>query len=110
YFIKKLSKIMPVIMIMGNHDYNARNKDEENFLESVIKLVKKVRKNVYLLKDTGTYHYGNITFGATSIKDKNRIIKAKELKNGRKVKIALYHGTVCKSTTDVGHVLNGDAT
>jgi len=103
-FLTKLSEIMDVIMIAGNHDVNLGNSTR---MDSITSILYNKKSNIYYLKDTGIYHYGNITFSVTSVFDEN-IIRAYQLKNQRKYKIALYHGNVGETITDVGHRLHGE--
>ena len=58
-FMKNLSKRFPVFLIAGNHDCNLNNKEEIDPLTSLLSLSS---NNIWYLKNTGIYQYGNILF------------------------------------------------
>lgn len=106
-----LSRIAPVIVIPGNHDCNLSNKTRLDAL-TPIEVIGKLRQ-FYYLKTRGFYRYHNIVFGVTDIFH-NKLIAADELNEQdwndvqqvNKYKIALYHGAVHGSVTDVGYRMN----
>ena len=69
-FFQKLSKIMPLIIMAGNHDANINN---NNRLDSLTPIVEKVisKSQCYYLRQSGYYRFGNIVFGLTSVFDYN---------------------------------------
>ena len=97
-FLYNLSKIFPVILIMGNHD-----KMLDIIKTDSITAILKDRpiNNIYYIKDSGIYRYNNILFGVSSYKDQylvsnhkiNKILKEKNI-NNKFIKICLYHGIV----------------
>lgn len=106
-FIKNLSNITDLIMIMGNHDGNLSNKTKLDSLSPLIKEIKS-KNNIHYLLNSGIYIYSNLVFGVSSLMD-DKFILAKDIKTN-KTKIALYHGPVNNSVTDVGHRLNSELT
>jgi predicted MPP superfamily phosphohydrolase len=62
-FIKKLSKICHVVLILGNHDTNLKNKEEIDSLQVIVRNI----KNLSYLRNTGSYVIGNITFGVSRL-------------------------------------------
>jgi len=90
-FLISLQKIMPVLILLGNHDIDRKNTGKPCILEEIIKLISNDR--IQLLKDTGIYNYSNIVFATTSIVDieNNEIIPANKIKAKGKCKIFLYH-------------------
>jgi DNA repair exonuclease SbcCD ATPase subunit/DNA repair exonuclease SbcCD nuclease subunit len=105
-FLKKLQKIMPVIMILGNHDVNMSNSDRMDALTPIVEHSNIFRK-VFLLKNTGAYHHGNITFGVTSVYDK-KIFPANQIVNRRQYVIGLCHKTIQGATIDSGRVMQSE--
>lgn len=106
-FLKDIAEIMPVIIIMGNHDLNIGNKSHLDALYPIINNIN--HKNIYYLRETGVYNFENITFGVTSVYNDNKILKAKKIIDTKKHKICLYHGIVNGSQNDVGTKLHGEA-
>ncbi len=106
--LKSLANIMPVIMILGNHDMVETNKTIKDSLSAI--LAEHNIENLYYLRDSGAYKYGNIIFGVSSLYD-GKFIKANTIKLQRlenEILIGLYHGPVGKCETGVGILLNGD--
>lgn len=109
-FIKSLSSICDLIMIMGNHDGNLSNKTKLDSLSPIIREIKSTYHIHYLLY-SGIYKYNNIYFGVSSLMD-NKFISADDF-NGFKLdknclKMALYHGPLHQSETDVGYRMNNE--
>jgi len=109
-FIKRLSELMPVIIIPGNHDLNMNNK---NRLDSISPILADLPTThpIYYLQKSGVYLYSNLLIMHASIFDYNIIpsnklndiidyninngklkLTEKERKNLKTV--ALYHGRV----------------
>jgi len=109
-FFQQLAKIMPLIIIAGNHDANLNN---NNRLDSLTPIVEKVirRSQCYYLRQSGFYKFGNIIFGITSVFDYN-FIKAEHIESleltGVDHKIALFHGRVDGAITDTGSIMEGE--
>ena len=104
-FLKTLADIMPVILIAGNHDMVESNKMIKDSIDAI--LSERNIDNLYYLKNSGIYKYGNIIFGASSLLD-NQFIKADIINSSGEILIGLYHGPVGACSTAVGVVLNGD--
>lgn len=104
-FLKTLADIMPVILIAGNHDMVESNKTIKDSIDAI--LSERNIDNLYYLKNSGIYKYGNIIFGASSLLD-NQFIKANMINSNKELLIGLYHGPVGACSTAVGVVLNGD--
>ena len=114
HFLKKLSQIVPVILIPGNHDCNLSNRHRLDALSPIVNDVGNLQ-NLYYLKNSGFYQYHNIIFGVTSIFDQvlltaNKITADmwKSIKQKNKYKIGLYHGAVHSAKTDVGFRMNNE--
>jgi DNA repair exonuclease SbcCD ATPase subunit len=104
-FLKTLAKIRPVILIAGNHDCVESNLTIKDSLEAILN--ESNIENLYYLKKTDSYKYGNIIFGLSSLLDKG-FIKAESIEKTNETLIGLYHGPVGKCATAVGVILNGD--
>ena len=103
---------MPVILIAGNHDMVESNKTIKDSIDAI--LSERNIDNLYYLKHSGVYKYGNIIFGASSLLD-NKFIKAEDIikledynEINQRFLVGLYHGPVGACSTAVGVVLNGD--
>ena len=104
-FIKNLLKILPVVIIPGNHDVNMNNIKR---LDSITPILADLANNeqLYYLVNTGIYTLNNIIFSHASIFDYN-IIPADEI-NSDKTKIALFHGRINGVETNNGFTLSGE--
>jgi DNA repair exonuclease SbcCD ATPase subunit len=96
-FIKNLSNLVEVFLIVGNHDcFN--NSDRLDTVSGITSI--KDYSNFHLLKDSGTYNFSNISFGVSSLLD------CLELPFPSKEKgitsVALYHGIVSGCVLDNG--------
>lgn len=109
-FFYNLSSIMPTIIIAGNHDANLSNLTRLDALSPIIDPIQNTSNKIYYLRYSGIYEYNNISFGVTSVfgLEKNEskyirtIIKASDIQNNNKIKIALCHETLNNSKTDDG--------
>jgi DNA repair exonuclease SbcCD nuclease subunit len=105
YLFNELLKLMPVVVIAGNHDVNMTNK---RHLDSLSPLIDDM-ENVYYLKNTGIYKIGNIVFGVDSLID-GGTVDMELLSKEEGIKIGLYHGMVDGAKNDQGFDLNEDNT
>jgi DNA repair exonuclease SbcCD ATPase subunit len=106
WLFTECSKHCLTIMIAGNHDCNMNNADRLDVLTPIVDALK--LKNFVYLKDTQVWSYGDVGFGVFSIFDnKDNWPKANDwaLQPFDK-KIALFHGPVDHSQTDVGYVVS----
>jgi DNA repair exonuclease SbcCD ATPase subunit len=110
-FLKNLSKLMPVIMMAGNHDLNINNEER---LDGLTPIVNGIDKSfpIHYLKHTGIYKYHNIIWSLSCVRDYH-IIRPETIneslfndayssydnetgnETGNKIyKICLFHGRV----------------
>lgn len=95
-FLKKLTKILPVFIIAGNHDcFN--HSDRMDSISGIVNTVE--YDNLHLLKKSGIYNYNNVSFHLGSLLDGKSIPKNQKQ---NKVNIALYHGIVDGCVLDNG--------
>lgn len=102
-FLNGLLTRFPVIMILGNHDM----KENQNRLDSLTPVCP-VNKNFHYLINTGAYEYGDYVFVVNSLYD-NKFLYRKDVETDKKC-IALYHGTLSGSQSDLGHVFEDSDT
>ena len=103
-FFNTLANIRPTIVITGNHDANLNNKSRMDSLTPIVKNLD--NPNLHYLKDSGVYVLGDCAFTVMSVfDDPSEYLKSSASPKG-KTKIALYHGTVHNSETDIGYVVD----
>ena len=106
-FLNELQKIMPLFLITGNHDFVETNNHIKDSIEAILNDKNIEDKDIYYLRNSGAYRYGNIVFGVSSLIDKD-FVYAKDISSDATYKIGLYHGGVGKTETSIGFKLNGD--
>jgi DNA repair exonuclease SbcCD ATPase subunit len=93
----------PTILIAGNHDCNMNNADRLDVLTPIVEALK--LPNFHYLKDTQVWKLDDVAFSVFSIFDhKDNWPKADDVEG--RLKIALFHGPVDRSVTDVGYIVN----
>ena len=103
WLFKECAKTCPTILITGNHDCNMNNMDRMDVLTPLVDALE--LENFYYLRDTQVYSIGGVDFSVFSILDnKNNWITADKLFGNKK--IALFHGPVDNSQTDIGYVVS----
>lgn len=103
WLFKECAKHCPTILISGNHDCNMNNSDRLDVLTPIVDALN--IENFHYLKDTQVWNCGDIAFGVFSIFDnKDNWPKAEDIH--AKTKIALFHGPVDNSLTDIGYVVS----
>jgi DNA repair exonuclease SbcCD ATPase subunit len=103
WLFKECAKTCPTILITGNHDCNMNNMDRMDVLTPLVDALE--LKDFYYLRDTQVFSIGGIDFSVFSILDnKDNWISADKLTGNKK--IALFHGPVDNSQTDIGYVVS----
>ena len=102
-FIKKLGDICEVVIIQGNHDVNIDNESRTDSIESTLCELE-TKNKIHYLTENKIYEINGINFGLTKMTNETvtPIIK----KNGARLYIGLYHGTLYKSKTDENYEFN----
>ena len=103
WLFTECSKHCTTILIAGNHDCNMNNSDRLDVLAPIVEALN--LPNFHYLRDTQVYSIGGIDFGVFSIFDDRDNWPKAETMFGNK-KIALFHGPLDTSTTDVGYVVS----
>jgi DNA repair exonuclease SbcCD nuclease subunit len=106
-FLRECSKLHPTIVIAGNHDCNLNNPDRLDVLSPIMDMMDD--DNLFYLKNSGLYKIGDVAFGVFSIlDDPENYISGLDINDPSiKTKIAVYHGAVKRSMTDIGYVVMG---
>lgn len=106
WLFTECSKLCETILITGNHDCNMNNLDRLDVLTPIVEALD--LPNFHYLKDTQIFWKDGVAFSVFSIFDnKDNWPKADDwiMMPARK-KIALFHGPVDNSQTDVGYVVS----
>ncbi len=103
WLFTECSKHCETILITGNHDCNMNNSDRLDVLTPIVEALN--LPNFHYLRDTQIYSIGGVDFSVFSIFDKKENWIAADKLFGNK-KIALFHGPVDNSQTDVGYVVS----
>ena len=103
WLLTECTKHCETILIAGNHDCNMNNSDRLDVLTPIVEALK--LPNLHYLRDTQVYGIGDVDFAVFSIFDnKDNWPKADTLFGNKK--IALFHGPVDHSQTDIGYVVS----
>ena len=103
WLFTECSKHCETILITGNHDCNMNNSDRLDVLTPIVEALN--LPNFTYLRDTQVYSIGGIDFGVFSIFDDKKNWPKADTLSGNK-KIALFHGPVDNSQTDIGYVVS----
>ena len=101
-----IAKIREFVIIPGNHDGLVQNK---NRLDSISPIINGLNHpNIYYLKNSGLYGFGNILFNVMGVfDDPDKYIFGKDIpaiyKNTYEHIIALFHGPIDGVIIDTGH-------
>ena len=102
-FLNTLANIRPTILIAGNHDANLNNSSRLDTLSPIVENL--ANDNLYYLRDSGIYNLADCHFVVMSVfEDSENYILADTF--DADTKIALYHGPVNSSQTDIGYVVD----
>ena len=106
WWFKSLADIAPTHIILGNHDGILLNKDRQDTITPIIKALN--HPNLFLYKETGTYPTGfdGFTWCVYSCFDEESWKDLKPVEGD--VNIALFHGGVWGSKTDIDWNIEGD--
>jgi DNA repair exonuclease SbcCD nuclease subunit len=107
WLLRKLSKIAPIIIIAGNHDFMESNMDRMDSLTPIIEILE--LNNVHFVDKELNYKSGclvddNIVWCLYSIFDNYNIpdVKIERVNHPEKKFIGLFHGAITGSKTDTG--------
>jgi DNA repair exonuclease SbcCD ATPase subunit/DNA repair exonuclease SbcCD nuclease subunit len=105
-FLRRLAVIFPVAMIAGNHDALLNN---QNRMDSLTAIVDSDASNLYYLKNSGFYRFGNVVFGVSSLFDDGFLPASDYVRStDEDIRlIGLYHGGVGRFSTNKGFSMDG---
>ena len=104
-FLSNLADRRTTIVITGNHDANLNNSSRLDTLSPIIAAID--HPSLHYLKDSGVYEIADVHFAVFGIfDDPKTYIKANSFH--AKTKIALFHGAVNNSMTDIGFKVKND--
>jgi len=104
-----LSNIAPTHIILGNHDGLVLNNDRQDAISPIITALE--NPDIHLYKESGVYpvkDYEDFNWCVFSCFDEKGWGKVKPEKD--KINIALFHGAVWGSKTDIDFSIEGDVT
>lgn len=104
--LKGCADLRPTIVVAGNHDCLLTNSSRMDSISPIVETLN--HKNIFYLKESKLYGVGDILLNNMSIfTDPTEYIKmkdvAKSIKNKFDTIVALFHGAVYNSTTDIGY-------
>lgn len=101
-FLKNLADIAPVHLVLGNHDGNLRNSSRQDAITPVVDALN--HPNLHLHKFSGEVELDhNVTLNVLSVFDETNWVCPSD---PSRINIALYHGAVNNSQTDLGWVMD----
>jgi DNA repair exonuclease SbcCD nuclease subunit len=108
-FLKNCADIRPTVLIAGNHDCLLTNATRLDSISPIVEALN--HPNLYYLKESKLYSFANILINNMSVfTDPIKYIRmkdvSKKIKSEFDTKIALFHGGVHGSITDIGYVIN----
>ena len=103
-FFQNLSEIAPTYVILGNHDGNLRNSNRQDALSPIARALSCPR--LQLIKNAGEIKLDNkFCLNVLSVFDEDNWVDPTDKDM---INIALYHGAIDKSKTDLNWTLGGD--
>ena len=101
HFLSQLADIAPTYVILGNHDGNLKNSSRQDAITPIVEALD--APNLFLLKNSGEESLdGDFSLNVLSVFDRDNWVSPSD---NRKINIALYHGAISNSRTDLGWVM-----
>ena len=107
WWFEEMAKISKVVVILGNHDGLMLNMDRMDTVSPIVKALNNPRIKLY--KDSGVFPFEDhpgFNWCVLSCFDQDNWKKAKAIKG--EINVALYHGAIWGSYTDIDYMLEGD--
>jgi DNA repair exonuclease SbcCD ATPase subunit len=107
-----IANIRPLILVAGNHDATLSNKSRLDSLTPIVDALN--NPNIYYLKTTGLYGFGNILWNNMCVfDDPDKYLRGQDIpdiyKNQYDHVIALFHGAVDKASLETGYSISNPA-
>ena len=100
-FLSSLASIAPTYVILGNHDGNLKNSSRQDAITPIVEALNE--SNLFLLKNSGEINLnGSFSLNVLSVFDRDNWTSPSDL---GKINIALYHGSISNSRTDLGWIM-----
>ena len=100
-FLRNLADIAPTYVILGNHDGNLKNSSRQDALTPIADALE--HPSLHLLKHSGEVCLNDkFTINVLSVFDRDNWAPASD---PSRINIALYHGAISNSETDLGWVM-----
>jgi DNA repair exonuclease SbcCD ATPase subunit/DNA repair exonuclease SbcCD nuclease subunit len=108
-FLKMCADTLPTILIAGNHDLNL-NSNRLDALSPIVDSLNRYyslsdKEGIYYWKESGTYELGGISFGVCAVT--NDPDKWPVPKKDASLNVALHHGAILNSQTDISTIMSG---
>jgi DNA repair exonuclease SbcCD ATPase subunit/DNA repair exonuclease SbcCD nuclease subunit len=101
HFLSQLADIAPTYVILGNHDGNLKNSNRQDAITPIVEALD--NPNLFLLKNSGEEDLdGSYSLNVLSVFDRDNWVPPSDR---GKINIALYHGAISNSRTDLGWVM-----
>lgn len=112
WWFTAMANICPIYVTLGNHDGNLTNEARQDAISPIVKALD--HPNITLYKKSGVYpcvytdgnYQENLNFCVFSCFDEDGWQNIKPTDDH--INIAVFHGAVAGSQTDVGHMMDGD--
>ena len=100
-FLSTLASIAPTYVILGNHDGNLKNSSRQDAITPIVEALDDA--SLFLLKNSGEVQLsGKFVLNVLSVFDRDNWTAPS---NVDKINIALYHGSISNSCTDLGWIM-----
>jgi len=108
WWFTELAKIAPTHVILGNHDGLMYNKDRQDAITPILSALNNPR--IHLYKESGVYPTGMAGFNWCIFSCFDEGSWEKVIPISGEINLALLHGAVWGSTTDIDWEIEGDVT
>ena len=108
YFFNGLSEFGEVDIILGNHDCNLGNPDRPDAISPIVEALDNSKLHLYKSPQLVDIPNSNLTYGIFSVLHDNA--GPKFIKDEDRCYIALFHGPINNSLTDINFKLSSDYT
>tara|TARA_R110000824_G_scaffold1445_1_gene7259 strand:- start:293 stop:3502 length:3210 start_codon:yes stop_codon:yes gene_type:complete len=106
YFFNGLSNFGEVDIILGNHDCNLGNPDRPDAISPIINALNNPKLHLYKNPELVDIPNSNLTYGVFSVLHDNK--GPEFIKDDSRFYIALFHGAINNSLTDINFKLSSD--